>query len=46
MTDEVMFEIAQMTGQTYKDVYAGKAEKAPAAEPLAMMMAEPAVAAT
>ena len=27
MTDEVMFEIAQMTGQTYKDVYAGKAPK-------------------
>ncbi|HEX9259423.1 MAG TPA: hypothetical protein VF855_07785, partial [Acidimicrobiales bacterium] len=25
--DEVMFEIREMTGQTYKDVYAGKAGK-------------------
>ncbi|HEX9260009.1 MAG TPA: lysophospholipid acyltransferase family protein [Acidimicrobiales bacterium] len=27
ITDEIMFEIREMTGQTYKDVYAGKAAK-------------------
>jgi hypothetical protein len=26
MIDEVMFEIREMTGQTYKNVYAGKSE--------------------
>jgi 1-acyl-sn-glycerol-3-phosphate acyltransferase len=46
MTDEIMFEIAQMTGQTYKDVYAGKAERAPAVSPMALMVAEPAIAGT
>jgi 1-acyl-sn-glycerol-3-phosphate acyltransferase len=42
MIDEVMFEIAQMTGQTYRDVYAGKAAK-PATEVLPGMV-EPAIA--
>jgi 1-acyl-sn-glycerol-3-phosphate acyltransferase len=42
MTDEIMFEIAQMTGQTYRDVYAGKAAK-PQVETMSAMI-EPAVA--
>jgi 1-acyl-sn-glycerol-3-phosphate acyltransferase len=43
MTDEIMFEIAQMTGQVYKDVYAGKAAKA-VSEPMGLMVSEPAIA--
>jgi 1-acyl-sn-glycerol-3-phosphate acyltransferase len=45
MIDEVMFEIAQMTGQTYKDVYATKPAK-PAPEVLAPGLVEAAVATT
>ena len=26
MTDEVMFEIREMTGQTYRNVYAGQSD--------------------
>lgn len=32
MIDEVMFEIREMTGQVYKNVYAGKSADAPATE--------------
>jgi len=31
ITDEVMYEIREMTGQTYKDIYAGKTPKGEAA---------------
>jgi hypothetical protein len=33
MIDEVMYEIREMTGQTYKNVYAGEAETADAPKP-------------
>ena len=33
MIDEVMFEIREMTGQTYSNVYAGQAETADEPKP-------------
>jgi 1-acyl-sn-glycerol-3-phosphate acyltransferase len=40
-TDAVMFEIAHLSGQTYVDTYAGKADEAPAAAPTAPSVTMP-----